>query len=97
MQDPNFITSADWSATGKLLTSLWFFVACAIGVAFTFLTAHAIIPSLLGTRELPESVQRIRPLIYLTSIFAVALVTFFLVSAIDLAGTIDNFYARRWI
>lgn len=97
MTDPAFITSLDWSAIGKLLMSLWLFVISAVGFGFAFLMAHAIVPSLLETGELPKRARRARPSLYLGAIIALALAAFFLASATGLSNVIENFYSRWWI
>ena len=97
MPDPAFITSSDWSDIGKLLVALWIFVFCVVGFALAFLLAHAIVPSLLETGEIPEKARRARPLIYLGAMVSLALVAFFLTSATNLSDVMENFYDRWWI
>ena len=48
----------------------WIYFPIVVTFALTLLTAHAIIPSLVNTGQLPESAQRLRPPL---TVFAVLL------------------------
>ncbi|MEX2599756.1 MAG: hypothetical protein WD533_08900 [Dehalococcoidia bacterium] len=74
--DPNFITAADWQAITGLLVPLFLILATALGLAFSFLLAHGIIPSLAATRELSPRFAMLRAPLYGTA--AVFLVLVFL-------------------
>ena len=72
MPDPDQVTSADWANIHNWLTLLWIYFFVVIGFAFTMLIAHAWIPSMLMTRQLPPIAGRAR--IPLTLLALVALV-----------------------
>ena len=58
MPDPDQVTSADWANIHNWLTLLWIYFFVVIGFAFTMLIAHAWIPSMLMTRQLPPIAGR---------------------------------------
>jgi len=63
--DPAFITSVDWAATSDLLATLWQILGSAAGLGGSMLLAHGMIPSLVGTRDLPaELAKKVRPPLY---------------------------------
>lgn len=66
--DPQFITQADWKAISELLRPLWMILGAVLGLGFSFLTAHGIIPSLAATRELPSPLAALRVPLYLAAI-----------------------------
>ncbi|MBI2872713.1 MAG: hypothetical protein HYY00_05950 [Chloroflexi bacterium] len=99
MPDPQFITSADWNNLGRLLTMLWLFVAAVVGLAGSFLLAHAVIPSLLTTGELEEwtpRLQRLRPVLYAAAILFLVLAAVILAIATDLTHNVARIYDRWW-
>ncbi len=79
--DPAFIDNSIWHDLSSVLRLLWVYVGIIIGAAFTFLTAHAIIPSLAGSGLLPRRIARLRPLLYIGAlgIFLLAVVTVILI------------------
>ena len=62
--DPAFVDNELWHGISTMLRFLWAYLLFAIGFAALFLTAHAIIPSLVTTGHLPGQVARLRPLLY---------------------------------
>ena len=52
--DPNFITRSDWADIGEFLLGLLFIPGLMIVFAFSMLTAHALIPSLVAWRAPPD-------------------------------------------
>ena len=72
MPDPDQVTSADWVNIHNWLTLMWIYLPIVIGFAFTILIAHAWIPSMVMTRQLPPSANRAR--LPLTLLALVALV-----------------------
>lgn len=79
--DPAFVDNSIWHDVSTMLRLLWVYVLIIIGAAFTFLTAHAIIPSLAGSGLLSPRIVRLRPLLYIGAlgIFLMAMVAVVLI------------------
>ena len=60
MDDPKALTSVDWNNIHLFLQWFWIYFPIVVTFAFTLLIAHAIIPSLVITGQLPESTQKLR-------------------------------------
>ena len=58
--DPNALTSVEWNNIHNFLMWFWIYFPIVVTFALTLLAAHAIIPSLVNTGQLPESAQRLR-------------------------------------
>lgn len=96
--DPQIITAFDWAATVPMIISLYAFVGMMILFAFSLMLGHAVIPSLVGTRHLPERAASYRPLMYgLAVLFFLAALAIFLNFALNLAGPIYGIYPKAWI
>lgn len=95
--DPSFVTNAIWHEISVMLRFLWLYVFFIVGFALFFLTAHAFLPSLASTGQLPDRIVKLRPLLYLASfgILAVALV-FFVLTSIS-ASWIPDVMDRWWL
>lgn len=93
--DPAFVDNSIWHDVSTMLRLLWVYVVIIIGAAFTFLTAHAIIPSLAGSGMLPARIARLRPLLYMGSlgIFLVAMVA---IALILLQADVTQRVLPRW-
>lgn len=52
------LTAADWVRLSELVAHLWFFAAALIVTGLTYMLAHAMIPSLMDTGDLPAAVAR---------------------------------------
>ena len=60
------LTEADWVRLSELVANVWFFAAALIVTGLTYMLAHAMIPSLMDTGDLPASVaRRMRAPLYL--------------------------------
>ena len=71
---PNFITSSDWANISGLLFPFWVLLGSVLGFAGSMALAHAVIPSLHTTRELPNPmIIRLRPPLYLSAAFFAAI------------------------
>lgn len=95
--DPNFISSLDWIEYRDLISYLWLLPILMFVVSSSILVSFGIIPSLVESKEIPEKAQRIRPLLYLSAIGAIAGFVVVLFVAGDLASVIENTYERWWI
>ena len=95
--DPEFITTEHWSDISTVLRFLWLYFLFIIGFAFTILLAHAIIPSLVSTGQLPASADRLRPLMYLSALGILVFALGFLVLSMVNADVIGQLWGRWWI
>ena len=95
--DPPFLTNQIWHDLSTMLRFLWVYVFFIIAVAFNFLIAHAIIPSLVDSGQLPARVARLRPLFYLGALSLLALAAVFLVLTLMNADVLGRVWPRWWI
>ena len=95
--DPNFISSLDWIAYRDLVSFLWLFSILIFVFSTSILISFGIIPSLVESKEIPEKVLRVRPLLYLSATGAIIGFVVALIIVRDMAGIIENTYLRWWI
>ena len=95
--DPNFISSLDWIAYRDLVSFLWLFPILIFVFSTSILISFGIIPSLVESKEIPEKVLRVRPLLYLSATGAIIGFVVALIIVRDMAGIIENTYPRWWI
>ncbi len=92
------VTSADqWTQVTAGLVWFWTFLSCMIVFATTLLLAHAAIPSLVSTHQLPRRTLGVRPVFY-------GLAIIFLMAAIFSFGNIVvhlrvlwELYGKIWV
>ena len=95
--DPEFITNEHWADISTALRFLWLYWLFIIGFATNMLLAHALIPSLINSGQLPSSVGRIRPLLYMGALGILAIaILFFILTAVNV-DVIGRFSERWWI
>ncbi|MCS7207518.1 MAG: hypothetical protein NZ951_06250 [Dehalococcoidia bacterium] len=70
--DPIALNAEQWAQVKALLHVLWLLPFFAAGLALLLMLALAIIPSLVGTRHLPVDTVRVRGLLLLVGLAAVA-------------------------
>ncbi len=96
--DPAVLGPADWQRLHTLLLGLWFLVALVVPAAFSFLLAHAILPSLMLAGQLPRGFQRYRIALYVVAAEAALVALFLLLRLARLAHVvIQDIYPRWWI
>ena len=95
--DPTPLTSSEWSELGKVLTSMWLMVALVIFVSTNLLVGHILIPSLVASHHLPDSLQKTRVGFYALGIAGSAATLVVLLMAIDHAGVIADIFETYWI
>ena len=95
--DPAFVTTGIWHDLSIMLRSLWVYVFFIIGFAFNFLLAHAVIPSLVYSGQLPPRFARLWPLFYLSALGSLALALVFIVLTIVKADVVHRVWDRFWI
>lgn len=60
------LTAADWVKLSELVANIWFFAAAMVVTGLAYMLAHAMIPSLMDTGDLPAAVaRRMRAPLYL--------------------------------
>ena len=75
----------------------WLALFMMVATAVSFLMAHAIIPSLVGTRDLPEGYARLRPVFYGATIFALLLALFLYYMTWETVSVYLDIFPRKWI
>ena len=95
--EPSYLSTDIWHDLSTLLRLMWVFIFLVVGVAGNFLIAHAIIPSLAASHQLPRWIVRTRPLFYLQALTALALTMAVAVLAILNADIAQRIFPRWWI
>jgi len=85
--DPKALTSVEWNNIHLFLQWFWIYLPIVVTFAITMLTAHALIPSLVNTGHLPESVQRLR--MPLTGFAALVFVAGVVILVLGINATLD--------
>lgn len=97
MRDPVAVSSYAWSEIGNVLHNLWFNLGLAIVLAVLLLTALAIIPSLVSTRQLSPDISFSRLSIGLGALFILGFAILLFTNTLDLIRIMDVFWDRYWI
>ncbi len=96
--EPAFTSTADWNLIAAVVTSLAIFTGMALAGALTFLVAHAVVPSLVMTRQLLPSVGVIRIGLYAFALIASLVSAYALGQAVLLAiAVLSRLFPRWWI
>ena len=94
--DPTPIGSFEWSEIGRLLHFLWYYFALIIVFGFSFLIAHALIPSLLSTRQINPTLNLVRFSLYVTALgLSIGSILAF-AYMINLTSVVELFHHRYW-
>ena len=95
--DPAAINAESWSDIGNWLHWLWAYLFSIIILAGTFLTAHAIIPSLVSSGHLSSNFLKLRRPMYLGAIVFLGLAMLFLTWTVNNTYLLEKIYNRFWI
>jgi hypothetical protein len=95
--DPVAVSAAQWSEIGNWMHWLWAYFFCIIIIAFTFLTAHAVIPSLVSSGHLPRKYLNLRQPMYLTVVIFIGAAVFFMWWTVGNSLLLEDLYNRFWI
>ena len=95
--DPAIVDAGHWSDIGNWLHWLWAYFFCIVLIAFTFVTAHAVIPSLVSSGHLPSKFLMLRRPMYLGVIGLICLAVFFMVLTVRNTQLLEAVYNRFWI
>ena len=91
------MNAADWLEIGKWLTRLWVYFLCIVGFGFTFLAAHAIIPSLVSSGHLSQSALKLRPPMYATAFLLFAAAVVFMGLTVEKSLLLREFWDNFWL
>ena len=95
--DPAYFTTDIWHDISTGLRFLWLYVLLILGFVTNFLIAHAVIPSLASSGQIPAKLVKLRALIYVMAFGILALaVVIFIVTAFNL-GAVHRVWPRWWI
>ena len=95
-QDIQARTSENWNDIHYWLTYFWIYVPLVLTFALTMVTAHAIIPSLIITGQLPESAGKIR--VAMTAFAAMVFVAAVIMMVLTVDRTLDlEKFWDRWL
>jgi len=97
MEDPNALTSVEWNNIHNFLKWFWIYLPIVLTFGLTLLTAHAIIPSLVNTGQLPESTQKLRPMLTGFAVLLFAAGVVILVLGINAQLDVSAIYDRLLI
>lgn len=95
--DPAYLTSDIWHDLSTALRFIWLYVFLILGFVTNFLIAHALIPSLASTHHIPQSIVKLRAVVYLLAFgaLATAVIVFLLtLLSLDVAARV---LPRWWI
>ena len=95
-EDPKALSSANWNDIHLWLTYFWIYVPLVLTFALTMLTAHAIIPSLIITRQLPASAGRLKVPLTLFAVLVFAAAVVMMVLTVDRTLDLAKFW-DRWL
>jgi hypothetical protein len=96
--DPQAIGPEQWARISHMLTYLYLFTGLGLTSALGFLFGHAIIPSLVASRDMPPALGTLRWLAYPLSGVALALMLYALIQGVRLAlEVMRDVYPRMWI
>lgn len=91
---PESIGPAEWNSLTSLLFTLWLFALATIVFTLSFLLAHAIVPSLGITGQLPSGAARLRPVLYLVALASFGLDVWLALRLGSQLGIINLIYPR---
>lgn len=94
---PSVPTAAQWSDINSGLIWFWAFAACIVIFAANFLLAHAMIPSLVSTRQLPQRALSVRPVMYVIALIALVAAIFSFANIVGHLSVLYDLYGKVWI
>ena len=95
--DPKALTGANWHDIHIWLQWLWIYVPLVFTFALTMLVAHAFIPSLVATGQLPANANRLRLPLTGFALLVLAAAVVMMVLVIDSTMNVEKFYNRLLI
>ncbi|MEK7682264.1 MAG: hypothetical protein AAB369_05485, partial [Chloroflexota bacterium] len=95
--DPRTVTTADWGQLLHITWSLFTIIVFVVPFAFSFLVAHAVIPSLTMTGNLARRARALRPVFYIVGLMFFGLALYTAISTLTNTGVTTSIYANRLI
>ena len=96
--DPNFVTRSDWADIGDFLLGLLFVPGLMIAFAFSMLTAHALIPSLVSSGHIPGDFDKLRPVFYIIAFASMlGMIAYIVFVAINADNSFGEIWPRWWV
>ena len=93
--DPAVLRPEQWDQIAHAVIYLYAFVGLALTAAFAFLLAHAVLPSLVTSYDVPEELGAYRRVLYPVAAVALLLTLYAFGRALVLAvGVVEQFYPR---
>ena len=87
LEDPKALTSVEWNNIHMFLQWFWIYFPIVVTFGLTLLVAHAIIPSMVNTGQLPESTQKLR--VPLTGVAALLFVAGAVILSLGINAQLD--------
>jgi hypothetical protein len=94
--DPQYLYRDQWALIATLLPHLALFVALMVNMAISFLMAHAVIPSLTLTQDIPADIGKLRRILYPISGLSLILAAIALGRAIYLIVEVTQYFYPRF-
>lgn len=95
--DPVAIDAGLWSDITTWQVFLALYLICIVATAFTFLTAHALIPSLVHSGHIPRGLLKLRAPMYLGVLMFIAAAVVMMVVTVSNTMLLEDLYNRFWI
>lgn len=95
--NPSVTTAAQWTEINSGLIWFWAFAACIVVFAAFLLLAHAMIPSLVSTRQLPQRAMSVRPVMYVVSLAALVAAVICFAYLVTHLSVLFDLYGKVWI
>jgi hypothetical protein len=93
--DPAELRPEQWEQVGRAMIYLYAFTGLALTAALAFLLAHAVLPSLITSRDVPEEIGAFRRILYPVAALALLGTLYALAVALVLAiGVLQQIYPR---
>ena len=95
--DPYAPTAAEWNLIGDNITFLTLALLSAFITGPSLLIAHAIIPSAVATKTIPEKFNKLRPIFYIVGFLGLAsIITFFTLAFFNFYEVLQRIYPSFW-
>lgn len=96
--EPSLLTTPEWVAAEYAVLNMFLFSGLAVFAALLFLTAHAVAPSLVYTRQVSARIKVARIGLYAGSAVLAVLALYALYFALALGlGATGQYFPRWWI
>ncbi len=94
--DPAAINTNAWSDITTWQVFLALYLISIVIVAFSFLTAHALIPSLVSSGHLPKQLLKLRPPMYFGAVVFIGVAVVLMAITVQNTLLLEDLYNRFW-